>query len=83
MQVGHEQAALTANRTFKSLYVDPILSTLQKQNPQTPFVSASASKKCVNSFLFLFSLRAHPANQHTSRTAAFSTPTPDKRSTSG
>ncbi|KAI9824520.1 MAG: hypothetical protein M1826_007310 [Phylliscum demangeonii] len=37
LYVGHEPAALTAERTFQSLYIDPILDTLQRQNPQTEF----------------------------------------------
>lgn len=35
--VGHDTAALTANRTFKSLYVDPLVDVLTLMNPQTPF----------------------------------------------
>ncbi|EPE29615.1 PLC-like phosphodiesterase [Glarea lozoyensis ATCC 20868] len=38
--VGHEQSALTTSRTFQSLYIDPILSVLQRQNPSSPFVSS-------------------------------------------
>lgn len=33
LYVGHEQSALTTQRTFQSLYIDPILSVLQAQNP--------------------------------------------------
>lgn len=39
-QVGHEQSALTRARTFDSLYIQPILSVLKKQNPSSPFVTA-------------------------------------------
>ncbi|KAH9882317.1 hypothetical protein J1614_000553 [Plenodomus biglobosus] len=37
LYVGHEPSALTPSRTLSSLYIQPILSTLQRQNPQTPF----------------------------------------------
>ncbi|EKG18744.1 hypothetical protein MPH_03970 [Macrophomina phaseolina MS6] len=37
LQVGHEESALTSARTFASLYIDPILDTLHRQNPITPF----------------------------------------------
>lgn len=33
LHVGHEQSALTNARTFESLYINPILSVLQAQNP--------------------------------------------------
>ena len=33
LHIGHEQGALTNARTFESLYIDPILDTLQRQNP--------------------------------------------------
>ncbi|KAK6004747.1 hypothetical protein QM012_008609 [Aureobasidium pullulans] len=39
-QVGHEESALTHARTFDSLYIQPILSVLKKQNPNSPFVTA-------------------------------------------
>ncbi|KDQ63633.1 hypothetical protein JAAARDRAFT_75927 [Jaapia argillacea MUCL 33604] len=35
--VGHEVAALTADRTFESLYVQPLLSILDGQNPRNAF----------------------------------------------
>jgi hypothetical protein len=31
--VGHAESALTPNRTFRSLYVDPLVDILQRQNP--------------------------------------------------
>ncbi|KAK6531278.1 Altered inheritance of mitochondria protein 6 [Arthrobotrys megalospora] len=37
--VGHERTALDAKRTFRSLYVDPIVDVLKKQNPVTEFVN--------------------------------------------
>lgn len=33
LHVGHEQGALTKERTFESLYINPILSVLARQNP--------------------------------------------------
>lgn len=36
-QIGHEQQALTTARTFESLYINPILDVLHRQNPITPF----------------------------------------------
>lgn len=37
LYVGHNTAALTRNRTFRSLYVDPIVALLDTMNPQTEF----------------------------------------------
>jgi hypothetical protein len=37
-KVGHEPAALTEKRTLESLYINPILDTLHRQNPSTRFV---------------------------------------------
>ncbi|KAL2064930.1 hypothetical protein VTL71DRAFT_4070 [Oculimacula yallundae] len=37
--VGHEISALTKERTFESLYINPILDVIKKQNPSTPFVN--------------------------------------------
>lgn len=39
--VGHNTASLTRNRTFRSLYVDPIITILDKMNPNTDFVNAT------------------------------------------
>jgi hypothetical protein len=36
----HEISALTTERTLQSLYIDPILDTLSRQNPNTPFVTS-------------------------------------------
>ena len=33
LHVGHEEGALTNERTFESLYINPILDTLHRQNP--------------------------------------------------
>ncbi len=35
LYVGHERSALTTGRTFESLYINPILDTLHRQNPTT------------------------------------------------
>lgn len=40
LYVGHETSALTPSRTFESLYINPILSVLQRQNPVSPFVTS-------------------------------------------
>lgn len=37
LYVGHSPSALTPSRTLESLYIQPIISTLHRQNPQTPF----------------------------------------------
>ena len=37
LYVGHSIASLTRNRTLNSLYIQPLLSILSKQNPTTPF----------------------------------------------
>ncbi|KAI9053621.1 hypothetical protein LZ554_002575 [Drepanopeziza brunnea f. sp. 'monogermtubi'] len=37
--VGHEISALTKQRTFESLYINPILDVIKRQNPSTPFVT--------------------------------------------
>ncbi|CZR50747.1 uncharacterized protein PAC_00621 [Phialocephala subalpina] len=34
LYVGHEQGALKKERTFESLYINPILSVLERQNPK-------------------------------------------------
>ncbi|KAH9849728.1 hypothetical protein C2E23DRAFT_896766 [Lenzites betulinus] len=41
--VGHEIAALTPDRTLDSLYIQPLLQILQKQNPHTAFTVGSTS----------------------------------------
>lgn len=37
LHVGHEPASLTAERTLDALYIQPVLSVLRGQNPQTDF----------------------------------------------
>lgn len=39
--VGHETAALQPNRTFRSLYVDPLVRILERQNPSHRFYNES------------------------------------------
>ncbi|OTB06070.1 hypothetical protein M426DRAFT_319144 [Hypoxylon sp. CI-4A] len=37
LYVGHDTAALTPNRTFQSLYVNPLVDLINRTNPQTEF----------------------------------------------
>lgn len=37
LYVGHNTAALTANRTFRNLYINPLVTLLDKMNPETEF----------------------------------------------
>ncbi|KAF4555196.1 Hypothetical protein D9617_3g022680 [Elsinoe fawcettii] len=37
--VGHEPSALTPERTFQSLYVDPLVSIIEAQNPPSAFIN--------------------------------------------
>lgn len=41
LYVGHNLAALTRNRTFQNLYVNPLVDLLDKMNPQTDFTETS------------------------------------------
>ncbi|KAK0778118.1 Altered inheritance of mitochondria protein 6 [Friedmanniomyces endolithicus] len=41
LYIGHNLASLTRNRTFQSLYVNPLVDLLDRMNPQTDFVNAS------------------------------------------
>lgn len=38
--VGHEQSALTPDRTFDNLYIQPLLNTLQRENPKSAYVTS-------------------------------------------
>lgn len=40
LYVGHERGALTSARTFESLYINPILDVLHRQNPASPFLTS-------------------------------------------
>lgn len=44
-QVGHEIQALTPARTLDSLYVQPLLQILERQNPKTQFTANISSTK--------------------------------------
>lgn len=46
-QVGHETSALTPERTFNSLYLDPIVDTIKRQNPTTAFASSKVTNNGV------------------------------------
>ncbi|KAL4868545.1 hypothetical protein BDV12DRAFT_102503 [Aspergillus spectabilis] len=40
LHVGHDESSLTDERTFESLYINPILDVLERQNPESRFLSA-------------------------------------------
>lgn len=59
LHVGHEESALTDGRTFDLLYIQPILSVLHKQNPNSSFLTSGPTKNGVydtssSQTLFLF-----------------------------
>lgn len=39
LYIGHERSALTTTRTFDSLYIQPLLDVLSRQNPPSAFVT--------------------------------------------
>lgn len=41
--VGHDVASLRAERTFQSLYVDPLVSVLEQKNPQNAYTAYALS----------------------------------------
>lgn len=41
--IGHDTAALQPNRTFSSLYIDPLVKLLERQNPSTEFYNGSGN----------------------------------------
>ncbi|ORY71086.1 uncharacterized protein BCR38DRAFT_330821 [Pseudomassariella vexata] len=47
LYVGHDPAALTRNRTFKSLYIDPLVELLDRTNPETEFYNDPYSRRGV------------------------------------
>jgi hypothetical protein len=47
LHVGHSPAALTSNRTLRSLYIDPLVEILDHQNPTTEFYRPGAMKNGV------------------------------------
>ncbi|KAL2004196.1 hypothetical protein VTN02DRAFT_5845 [Thermoascus thermophilus] len=40
LYVGHDESSLTEERTLESLYINPILDTLKRQNPTTKFLTS-------------------------------------------
>lgn len=42
LYVGHNTASLTRNRTFQSLYINPLVSILERQNPSTDFYNGTS-----------------------------------------
>ncbi|KAI9640161.1 Altered inheritance of mitochondria protein 6 [Ciborinia camelliae] len=42
LYVGHNTAALQRNRTFQSLYINPLVDILKRQNPTTDFYNGSS-----------------------------------------
>ncbi|KAI0966692.1 hypothetical protein F4678DRAFT_475788 [Xylaria arbuscula] len=47
LYVGHDRAALTPHRTFQSLYVNPLVEIIARNNPQTPFYNISGTHRGV------------------------------------
>jgi hypothetical protein len=43
-KVGHDESALTGSRTLESLYINPILDILERQNPESPFITSPTKK---------------------------------------
>lgn len=43
LYVGHDHAALQGNRTFQSLYIQPIVEILERANPTTNFYNGNSS----------------------------------------
>jgi len=41
LYVGHNTASLTRNRTFETLYINPLVKLLEQQNPTTDFYNGS------------------------------------------
>ncbi|KAL4817805.1 PLC-like phosphodiesterase [Aspergillus spinulosporus] len=39
LYVGHDESSLTDERTFESLYINPILDVLERQNPKSKFLT--------------------------------------------
>ncbi|KAJ5597004.1 hypothetical protein N7450_003462 [Penicillium hetheringtonii] len=40
LYVGHDESSLTYERTLENLYINPILDVLDRQNPDSPFLTA-------------------------------------------
>ncbi|OAL73654.1 hypothetical protein A7D00_1682 [Trichophyton violaceum] len=43
LYVGHEESALTKERTLQSLYIEPLMNVLKKTNPKSPFSKTTNS----------------------------------------
>ncbi|KAL4740046.1 hypothetical protein BDV11DRAFT_106491 [Aspergillus similis] len=41
LHVGHDESSLTDERTFESLYINPILDVLERQNPKSKFLTGA------------------------------------------
>ncbi|KAL7285194.1 hypothetical protein ACG7TL_000287 [Trametes sanguinea] len=54
LYVGHENAALTPDRTLDSLYIQPLLQILKKMNPQNAFTAGSMTPKALPFILKAF-----------------------------
>ncbi|CAE7208118.1 unnamed protein product [Rhizoctonia solani] len=59
LYVGHDPSSLSPKRTFSSLYVNPILSILKQQNPETSFPYTNNTRygvfdSAVDQTLYLF-----------------------------
>lgn len=39
VQVGHDESSLSKDRTLESLYINPMLDVLKRQNPESQFAS--------------------------------------------
>jgi hypothetical protein len=52
VQVGHDESSLTYERTLENLYINPILDVLERQNPDSPFLTGP-TKKSVAPAIFL------------------------------
>jgi hypothetical protein len=42
LYIGHNTASLTVNRTLQSLYINPLVTILERQNPTTSFYNTSS-----------------------------------------
>ena len=47
LHIGHEESALTNERTFDSLYIEPILDVLTRENPASQFLTEGPTKNGV------------------------------------
>ena len=65
--VGHEQGALTTARTFESLYINPILDVLKRQNPTVCNHSEHSVSllDTITSFNIRFQLSHEPSDSKT------------------